>query len=618
MNRIEICLLVLAIPLGLVAAGYWLAGGLRTASAAERLAVAMLTGLGVLTWTVSVVNLALPLGSIWGWACLLPWVAPLLRNRLREGLVADLAMVMLDRRGKLLAAGSVLFLGALLWPLFARPEVVYYDGTAGHDGFFWIVGAEHLKRQTYLQPAVTNPVYPLYYSIESIAGLKPVWGRMGAEGLLALLSNLVGASPLKIYVVATVALFFPWVAAVFLVLRTFLVARITPACALALVLLQPVFVFFQANSNLPNLLGALAGAAMIVALARVLRPEPAPRWPWLALLALSLHALLCSYPEMIPAIALTAGLLLARVWWRAGLACSRGALAALACGALLNPVTTLRAWNGIVSTLETAAHDQSPRSVFDGVATAARAPAMVALSASVGDMLGEWGGFFGCVLLALATVFAMKRARDRFGAAAMLAGGLAILAYTVVQHYPYGWQKSVQFCAVFLAALLPFGVIGTVESRCWRPRPNRASTLLAATVAGFFAFAVVLQVLEAHKWAGRKFLTRDWFAAREFSRKALHNVPVQVEADTFERPFFYTMWASYFLDESRVYYSAERASGGYLRPSIEKYPPDWREAPRALLVAGDAAAVRGAVASWQRGGIGFAFLGSRADGAPKQ
>jgi len=260
MSALETCLLLLIIPCALTAAGYWLAGGLRALSAAERLATAMLAGLFALTWAVSVVNLLLPLAGVWGWTCLLPWFVPLLRGTMRRNLAADLAAVIGNRRGAWLASGALLFLGTLLWPLLSRPGVVFYDGTAGHDAFFWIVGAEHLKRQTYLQPAVTNPVYPLYYSIESITGLRPVWGRMGAEGLLALVSNLAGASPLKIYVAATAALYIPWVAATFLALRTFWFERVGFACALVLVAVQPLFVFFHANANLPNLLGALAAA----------------------------------------------------------------------------------------------------------------------------------------------------------------------------------------------------------------------------------------------------------------------------------------------------------------------------------------------------------------------
>ncbi len=615
MNAFEIGLLLLAIPLGLVAAGYWLAAMLPSSSAAERLAVAMLAGLGVLTWTVSVVNLALPLGSVWGWACLLPWVAPLLRERLRSDLARDIATIALNRRGALMATGTAAFLAALLWPLLSRPDVVYYDGTSGHDGFFWIVGAEYLKRQTYLQPAVTNPVYPLYYSIESIVGLRPVWGRMGAEGLLALTSNLVGASPLKIYVAATAALFFPWVAAVFLVVRTFLFARVTLGCALALVTLQPVFLFFHANANLPNLLGAILGAGFLVALARTLATE-ASRRAWFALLALNLHGVMCCYPEMIPGLALTAGLLLLRAWWARGARSLRSTLGAVTLGLAINPVTTLRAANGLVSSIVSAGRSAAQGSIFDSVDAAAKLPAMVTLSASFGRLLGVTGGVLACVLVVAAGVFAIYRARDRFGAAAMLAGGAAILAYTLVQRYAYGWQKTVQFSGVFLAALLPFGVIGQLEFADGRfaSRARRVAFPFGAAVAAFFAFAAVVNVVEIQRWSGRKFLTRDWFAAREFSRRTLHNVPVQVATETFDRPFFYTMWASYFLDESRIYYTPERASGGYLRPSIEKYPPDWREAPRALLVSDGAVAH----AFWRRGAIGFAMPGAAAEREPKQ
>ena len=607
-NCVEICLLLVAIPVGLMATGFGFARGFQTLSSAERLAVAMLAGLGAIIWAVSIVNLALPLAGAWGWLCVLPLAGPLARAEARRQLGADLAGVFFNRRGAAVVAGTGAFLAALLWPLWSRPEVVFYDGTSGHDAFFWIVGAEHLKRHTYLQPAVTNAVFPLFYSIESSTGLRPVWGRMAGEGLLALLSNLTGASPLKIYVAGSAALFFPWVAAVFLVARTFLGGRFSAGSAVALVTLQPAFIFFQANGNLPNLLGVIAGAGVVVALARCWA-EASSRHGWLRLFVLSGHALMCAYPEMLPAIALVGGLLVARAWWRAG-AQRDGTVARALAGAtalvlVVNPVTTLRAWSGLASSLAVSTQPEARNSLFDTVAGAAWPPAMATLSVAFGQWIGAVGGGVCCVVLAAAVALALLWARDRFGAAALLAGAAAIVAYTVATGFSYGWQKAAQFSGVFVAALVPFGaMLGGQESdacaRRWR-RP-----VLAATMA-LFAAATAANLDYVYRWSARKYLTRDWFAAREFSRMALRNVPVRVETQTFERPFFYTMWAAYFLDDSRLYFTRERVSGGYLRPSVEKYPPDWVESPRASLVAGEPEPGAEAGRVWRHGTLAIVF-----------
>lgn len=598
MNWFETALLLTAIPLGLVAAGYWLAAGLRSVSAAERLAVAMLAGLGAVIWTVSVVNLALPLRGIWGWTCVVPLLVPLLRAETRRGAVSDFVATFGHGRGAAILGVGGLFLGLLLWPLLSRPGMVYYDGSSGHDGFFWVVGAEHLKRQSYLQPAVTNPVYPLYYSVDAITGLRPIWGRMGAEGLLALISNLAGLSPLKLYLVATAALFFPWLAAVYLVARTFVLERIGGWGAGVLIIFQPLFVFFHANANLPNLVGIVAGAAVVVGVARATASID-NRAHWLALSALGTHALLCAYPEAAPAIAVPAALLLIRGWWRHGVARAGWAALGATAGLGLNPVTTIRAVSGFAASWAEVAHGTPRPAVLAALPAAAKAPALFTLSVPFGQHLGAAGGLMAGVVLAVALFLVLRHARDRFGAGAMLTGGASLLVYAGVTGYGYGWQKAAQCSAIFLAALLPLGLVG-----------RRAPGLVIAVLA-LFAWAGAENFRDVYKWSGRKYLTWDWFGMRAYSRQALKNIPVRVEPDTFGRPFFYSMWAAYFLDESRIYYAGEATNGGYLRPSVEKYPPDWMQAPRAVLLAGPSADLKSDKVVWKSDSVAIALVPER-------
>jgi len=590
MNALEDGLLLAGIPVALILAGYWLAARLAATSPSERLAAAALGGLGILVWNVSVLNFFQPLAGARTWLCLWPVALTLASERARCGLTRDLAALAFHRRGALAIAGAVAFLGFLLWPLLSRPDLVFYDGTANHDAFFWITGAEHLQHHSYMEATTRSAIHPWANYAGAIAGWRPEWGRMGGEGLLALLSSLGRTTPLPLYLAATAALFVPWVAAVYLVARTFLLERLTSPALLALVALQPAFVFFHGNANLPNLLGALAGAVVVVATERSLRATET-RGTWLGLLALGLHAVLCCYPEMLPFVAVSAGLL----WLRASVAARRPlwapTLAAIA-GLLINPASTVRAWHGLVFSLGAARTQPGWVNIFLPLAPAARAPAMVTLSPHFGHDLGSAGGAVCAVVLLAAAIFALVRARDRFGAGAMLAGPGVLLVYTPLAGFDYGWQKTAQFAAVFLAALVAVGGVDAlareIARRGWR---RFAGASAAAPLLAIFGYATAVNCLEAHKWSQRKFITRDWLVLRDYAGQALRDAPVLIDGESFSYPFFHGMWAAYFLADSRVYFAGDDpANGGYLQPSAIDEARGGVPEPRAILVSGDWAA----------------------------
>lgn len=247
MNLLENCLLLLGLPLGMILAGYWLAAQLSATSASERLAVAALGGLAGLIWNISVINFFKPLNGNWAWLCLWPVMLTLLMPHSRKLLWRDISTVALNRRGLVAAVLAAAFLGLLLWPLLSRPSLVFYDGTSNHDAFFWISAAEHLKRHTYMELPVANALRPLTNATPAIIGWHPVWGRMGAEGLLAFTSSIIGLAPVKLYLAATATLLIPWIAAVFLAVRTFFFGKLGMTATFALIVLQPVFVFYHGN-----------------------------------------------------------------------------------------------------------------------------------------------------------------------------------------------------------------------------------------------------------------------------------------------------------------------------------------------------------------------------------
>jgi hypothetical protein len=592
MNPLENCLLLAGLPLGMLLAGYWLAAGLRNAAASERLATAVLAGLSVLLWNVATVNFFKPLSGAWAWLCLWPVLATLLYRGAITLLWRDLVTVLANKRGMVAAILGVGFLTLLLWPLLSRPELVFYDGTSNHDAFFWISGAENLKRHTYMEMPVNSQVHPFYNTSRAIIGWRADWGRMGGEGLLALTSSLVGLAPVKLYLAATATLIVPWIAAVFLVVRTFLVRRLGLAATLGLVVLQPVFVFFYGNANLPNLIGALTGATAVVATQQALQATER-RWIWLLLLAFAFHGLLCSYPEMVPFVLLPAGLLWLHAWftksprlvWRAAIAVS----AAWIVGALINPPSTVRAWYGFIASYEAGRANKNWANLFEPLSIAEHIPALATLSVIASKSIGPVLGALLSVILLIGIFLALRRAKDRLCALFTLAGSIALLVYTFTTGFMYGLQKTVQFGGALWAAFLPIAIIDAFARTT--PAAKRAAYLSRAalvSVLALFSYATVVNCLDGHNWSHRKILTQDWFDVREYARDHLAGAPVLVDGATFRMAFFHGMWASYFLLDSDMYFAARgEENGGYLRDSIINEARSAIPAPSAYLVSRD-------------------------------
>ena len=595
MNQLEGLLLLFALPLSLLLTGYWLAALLAQSGPLERLAFALPCGLALLLAAVGAVNFFHPLAGVWAYVCLFPILLTLLLPRSRGGLVRDLIEAWRARPWTVLLAASIFFV-LLLWPVLLAPTSLFYDGTSNHDSFFWIAGAEHLKRHTYMEPLVLSATQPLTNQASALIGWQPAWGRMGGEGLLALASSAAGVSPLKLYLYATASLAVVWFATVYLALRTFVTekpARITGA---ALVCLQPLFVFFNGNANLPNLLGALTGAAVIIALERALRAGAGARvefTAWATLATLSLHGLLCSYPEMGPFVLLPCGLLWLRPWFTKGprLAWRTGLLTALVllAGLALNPATTIRAAYGFRASFLTARADTSWANLFNPLDSAEYVPGFISLSVSGAKELEGWLGWPLSALIIGVFVLIVRRSRDRFGLCAALAGSFVLIVYTLATGFSYGLQKTVQFSGIFWALAFPAAAIEVLWNLRKGPALRRqlATTALGA-LAIFLAYATVMNCRDIYKWSNRKVISADWFALRDQSRTTLRQSPVLVEAATFRMAFFHGMWAAYFLPDSHIYFGSRgEESGGYLRSGVINEQNQEIPRPVAVLVGHD-------------------------------
>ncbi len=593
MNQLEGLLILTALPLSMLLTGYWLASLLTDTEAVDRLAFAVAAGLVLLLAAVAAVNFFQPLRGFWAYACLAPILLTLLLPRSRASLGQDL-MSVIRPVPRAVLGGTALFFALLLWPVLQAPASLFYDGTSNHDSFFWVAGAEHLKRHTYMDQPVMSATQPLTNTTSALIGWNPPWGRIGGEALLALASSVINVSPLKLYLYATASLAVVWFALVWLALRTFVTGLPARLTGIAIVCVQPIFIFFHGNANLPNLLGTLAGSALIIAVERAIRAsaQTGPAFTaWAALAALSLHGLLCSYPEMVPFTLLSCGLLWLRPWfrqpfgsyWRPGLVLT----AALAAGLLLNPATTVRAVQGFLASFKMARADANWANLFNPLELAEYVPALFTLSISGSKELGWWFGWPLSALMLTLISAAVRRSTDPFGLCAALAGSMALLGYTLITGFAYGWQKTVQFSGIFVALLFPVAVVELLARHrvATTGTGRRLTNASLAVVAVFMLYANFMNCRDTYKWSDRKVISADWFDLREQSRGALMDSPVLIEAATFRMAFFHGMWAAYFLPESHVYFGARgEESGGYLRNWVVNEQSKPIPPPAAVLV----------------------------------
>jgi hypothetical protein len=565
--------------------GYWLNALKLVDTVATRLALAAVGGLASLILVVVAVNFFQPLAGIWLGVCLLPAATAVLVPWLRRQLVADGRSLAGSPTGRWVLGAAAVFLLLLFQPALRDWQALFYDGTTNHDSFISITAGEYLQHHRYLEVPELSSTQPWMNMAQDNAGWRPRRAQLGVETLLALFSGLAGTTPLHVFLYFAGALFLPWIAAVYLAVTTFFRIELSRGSLAALVLLQPVFVFFYANSNLPNLLGAILGATIVVATEQALRAtNPRRIVGWCTLVGLGFHGQIAAYPEMIPFILLPCGLL----WLRPGFG-RRWAVvrrnvpavaAAFVMGAVINPVVTVRAWHGFQYSFGTARADVIFANLFAPLSAAEHVPGFATLAIPAALGLGPWAGAALSLMILSAAAHGWWRARDRLGALFTLAGTAALMLYTVITDFNYGWQKSMQFGAIFVVAF----VTAPVFDALFEDWPKSGWRRIFA-IAIFYAAATAVNFQQINNWSRQKKLSHDWYSLRELSAGALREQPVLVESASFRMPFFHSMWATYFLDSSRTYFARRGGEGGgYLRLGVrdESAIPDGQ--PAALLV----------------------------------
>ena len=596
MNFAEGLLLVLFIFPAACLTGYSSVGLLATLSAGVRMCLASLAGLAIWLWLVACLNIWLPINFWVAWSIIgASWLGTSLLPYARRALLADGRALFASTGCRWLVLAPLPLIAGMLLPMVMHRGLVFHDGTSNHDSFFWIIAAEWLQQHTYL--ASPNPALdPAVFSVSgTITGVSPAWGRMGTEGLLALLASALNLTPLSVYVYVQVGLLPLWLASTVVFVRLVL-AKNFPAWVFCLgASLQPLFVFFITNNSMPNLLGALVAPALLVAFVRLTETTGLARFErpgWGGVAALMLHGLLCSYPEMAPFVLFAAGgavgaklCRIDRRGWRARL--MAGIVSAGVAGLLIQPLTAWRACGGFWNSLTVARADAIWGNIFAPLNPGEYIPALTTLNVPACGQLGPGLGWALSLLLVITLILVVRRAQDKATALAGLSGFILLISYTLVTDFSYGWQKATQFSGVIVAGYFTFGSFVALAPVAGL----RASVLRYAGIAilaVFMAYATIWGCARNYYWAENKALDRSFLALKNLSDGELRHQPVEVVGATFDRPFFYTMWAVYALPYSYLSFDARGGQrGGYLSGHLPVFNPGSPEAvkPQAYLVS---------------------------------
>jgi hypothetical protein len=264
-----------------------------------------------------------------------------------------------------------------------------------------------------------------------------------------------------------------------------------------------------------------------------------------------------------------------------------GVILAGVAGLAIQPLTTWRAFQGFWNSFQIARADAIWGNFLEPLNVAAYVPALTTLNVPACEPLGFGLGWLISALLIVALIQAVRQAPDQWTALASLAGLFLLIGYTLATRFSYGWQKAVQFSGVIVAGYFTFGSF--IALAPWAGiRARLLCTAAITVIAGLMTYATIWGCARSYYWAEHKALDASFLALRNLSGGELRDRPVEVVGATFERPFFYSMWAVYALPYSRISFDDRGGQmggylSGYLAHSNAASPGAGK--PRAYLVS---------------------------------
>ena len=555
---------VVVVPL---AFGYLIARGKGLAAGAERLAWTHVIGLAALVFALGAAATFFPARS-YGPVLAVGSVALLaLMNGPRTRLVEDL------REGwqpaVMAAAIAAAMMIVLNWPSLSSGDTVFFDGHGNHDGFYNVGNASWLLDHNARAIPEWSVASPLFFPVLDLIGLHSVVTRLGAESLLAAAAATTGHDPIEIYLPLLSALFLPWLATAFLIARRGWPNRRFPmALSALLAAFQPLFVFFFANGNFPNLVGLLP-CTLLLLLFRWQQAEPRPPFGVPAI-ALATAATLATYPEVLSVTCVGLGILVLASLRRRPLAWTARAVLGMAVGLALNPLIARRAIGGLRTAITAGAGIAGGQPWFWSLRRAQVLPAAVTLSFDAARALPIAIALVVSASIVVALVVAWRRMDDRALGLAAVVALAAVWALGWYRHMPYAYQKGVQWSALVLCASLAVGIVECLRAPWTSRAPGRPlwpRLGLAAAGAVCTLWLIVATVQGTRRMldlASVKRIDAAFRGVAALAQRVPAGAPIAIRDLPLGEDGFFAMWIPYFLRDHPVFFEWGEPSSNYL------------------------------------------------------
>lgn len=561
---------------GLSLIGYPLTRLSRAIEGAERLPWALILGICVMIVFVRTINsftgisTAAPVVAV----VILAWLVYNWRKKsLRTLLIGDLAA--LDPFLSLcwLTAVMVLVI-ALNFPVLSH-HAFTFEYSPNQDAIYYITNARWMLGHSFGETVTFTANDPIFYVSQVFFGAAPPLGRVGASGLLAIVSAFTGQNPLvhfqalqTVAVVSGVA-----VSALLLprpVYKFTMRPKLTRLATIAAIVFTPVFLQIPINSSFANAYGVVLMTGFVLISLRT--PTRG-----LDILGLLLFAgVLATYPELSPiGLAIIGSVLLTESALRSqslSETFARGArvlLTALTVVIALPWISTFALM--VLKTVYLTASTQGASwpDPYAGLSALQLPLAVFTTSRSLAAIIPGLLVILVAAIICVTSLTSIQRTRDSAFPLGVLLALVIFLGYIFHVDFNYGKLKILEYFSLFLTPSL-------IILCGFSSIPTHTRKLLQA-----FSYIALLCILFINVGASYLLLKQglriahDKYIAEDFldTVKAADNWPGRhyLAARFTTDPFFYSMWIAYFSHQP-VVFSKEFGSGGYLQAFVTERP----------------------------------------------
>lgn len=536
-------------------AGYQIVSYLHIVSSGERTALGLITGYAILifilTWAGAFIGSKSYSWIVFGMIVCSFGMHPNARRQFFSDFAGHL------RNPWVVAAGFCAFLLVAFLNIrnYLPGAPLFYESDANHDCLNWIIAADILTNSGYLYPQTSYDAGKFIFP-----GFAGWWGfdtRLGSELILSWLADLTNARPALIFNAFVASLYFGWVSAIWLLIKRLAGGMTLPAWSLLLVVCtQPAFVFYFRFGNVPNLFGIILAAGWITWGLLGYEHKRLPLWLRIGPPSLGLSATLAAYPEILtfilPAYVVVIGIRSLRIPHQGRIKSLLEHLLSLAIlGAAWNPISTIRGIGTVWCKSTYAAKGLPIADLFTNVDPMVIIPAWLTIDRTLEATIGTAPAVIMALSLIIVTVIALKKAPVRELGLLGLLIAIPLLIIAETRDLGYLNQKAIQFSAVFMYALVLYGVIRLLSDRTGRGK-RLASFGISAFIIASLCSIMWRSAYQAQNVLESKYVQGETF---ELGRSVLPSIAekeVMVLDASFNASFFYGAWLPYAMEACRT------------------------------------------------------------------